>query len=112
IKNQTALYVGSSKGLRAAHDHESGHTQTAKFDINSFTVNIGAFQQLDAALADPMQSKFLVREEIERLRNFGGVRIEDDILVTATGCENLTKVPRKIEEIENVMKAGHHSGSG
>nr|CAD7572387.1 unnamed protein product [Timema californicum] len=68
--------------------------------------------QLDAALADPVQSKFLVREEIERLRNFGGVRIEDDILVTATGCENLTKVPRKIEEIENVMKADHHSGSG
>nr|CAD7443527.1 unnamed protein product [Timema bartmani] len=80
---------------------------------NILRIGLGLHQkQLDAALADPVQSKFLVREEIERLRNFGGVRIEDDILVTATGCENLTKVPRKIEEIENVMKAGHHSGSG
>lgn len=61
---------------------------------------------LDQALANPEQSKFLVREEIDRLRNFGGVRIEDDVVVTATGVINLTKVPRTIKEIEEIMASG------
>ena len=28
---------------------------------------------------------------VEQLRKFGGIRIEDDLAVTATGCENLTR---------------------
>lgn len=59
---------------------------------------------LDAALADPVKSKFLVADQIARFRNFGGVRIEDDVLITETGCEDLTKVPRSVEEIEKTMK--------
>ncbi|MFI3174435.1 MAG: aminopeptidase P family protein [Bacillota bacterium] len=36
-----------------------------------------------------------------------GIRIEDDILVTATGAEVLTKaVPKSIEDIENYMNGG------
>lgn len=55
---------------------------------------VGCLQLLDAALADPIQSKFLVVPMIDQLRGSGGVRIEDDILVTETGHEMLTKVPR------------------
>lgn len=34
----------------------------------------------------------------------GGVRIEDDILVTKTGFESLTCCPRTTEEIEKCMR--------
>ena len=40
------------------------------------------------------------------LPGWGGVRIEDDILVTKTGCEVLTDVPKKLEEWSS------HSGKG
>ena len=33
-------------------------------------------------------------------RGFGGVRIEDDVLVTATGCENFTLAPREVADVE------------
>lgn len=58
---------------------------------------------LDAALKDAVQAPFLVAPMIEQLRGSGGVRIEDDIVVTETGHEMLTKVPRTIEEIEEFM---------
>jgi len=58
---------------------------------------------LDQALANPDQAKFLVVDEIDRFRGFGGVRIEDDIAITADGVELLTCVPRTVEEIEALM---------
>ncbi|KAF0852841.1 mitochondrial Xaa-Pro dipeptidase [Andalucia godoyi] len=44
-------------------------------------------------------------EEVEKYRGFGGVRIEDDIVVTADGCESLTTAPKEIEDIEKVMRS-------
>ncbi|GIY01517.1 xaa-Pro dipeptidase [Caerostris extrusa] len=61
---------------------------------------------LDNALKDPKLSKFLISNKIEEYRNFGGVRIEDDIVITQVGCELMTKVPRTIVEIEDLMRAG------
>ena len=61
---------------------------------------------LDPALADPRLAPFLVPETLARYRALGGVRIEDDVLVTETGCENLTQVPRTVDEIEWEMQHG------
>ncbi|KAG7203153.1 hypothetical protein KM043_010272 [Ampulex compressa] len=61
---------------------------------------------LDAALANPEQSRFIVPEKLKKFRGWGGVRIEDDVLVTETGVENLTVVPRTVEEIERWMAIG------
>ena len=37
------------------------------------------------------------------MQEFGGVRIEDDVVVTATGATSLTNVPRTVADIEAVM---------
>lgn len=58
---------------------------------------------IESALADPDKARFIVAERLEELRPVGGVRIEDDILVTADGCRVLTRVPRTVEEVEAVM---------
>jgi Xaa-Pro dipeptidase len=47
-------------------------------------------QLLNAARADTRASK-INWTRVEALRKFGGIRIEDDLAVTATGCENLTR---------------------
>jgi Xaa-Pro dipeptidase len=47
--------------------------------------------------------KFIVREKLDNFWSFGGVRIESDVVVTSTGVENLTQVPRTVEEIEQWM---------
>ncbi|XP_067105640.1 xaa-Pro dipeptidase [Osmerus mordax] len=58
---------------------------------------------LDQALANPAQNGFINNQVLARFRGFGGVRIEDDIAVTANGVELLTCVPRTVEEIEAFM---------
>lgn len=58
---------------------------------------------LDKALANPAQAKFINQAELVKYRGMGGVRIEDNVLVTKTGSENFTIVPRTVDEIEQCM---------
>ena len=55
---------------------------------------------LDEALADPARAPYLCAPAIAPFRGTGGVRIEDDVLVTAGGCENFTLAPRTVEDVE------------
>jgi len=59
--------------------------------------------QIKEVLENPATAKFINQTVLARLRGSGGVRIESDIAVTATGAECMTKVPRTVEEIEAVM---------
>jgi Xaa-Pro aminopeptidase len=45
-------------------------------------------------------------DELEKWKDFGGIRIEDDILVTADGCRVLGKpIPKTVAEIEQTMNS-------
>ena len=63
------------------------------------------WQLLDRALANPAQAAFLDADALRAYRGLGGVRIEDDVLVTETGCENFSAdLPRTVDEIETFMR--------
>ena len=49
--------------------------------------------------------EFINYDAVEAYRDFGGIRIEDDVLVTETGSRVLGKpIPKTIEEVEQTMK--------
>ncbi|MCX6246125.1 MAG: aminopeptidase P family protein [Bacteroidetes bacterium] len=48
--------------------------------------------------------EFINYDKVESYKDFGGIRIEDDILVTDTGARVLGKpIPKTVEEIEKLM---------
>jgi Xaa-Pro aminopeptidase len=48
-------------------------------------------------------TQFINYDEAEQYRNFGGIRIEDDVLVTDSGSRVLGKpIPKKVEEVEEI----------
>lgn len=49
--------------------------------------------------------QFINYEKLEDYKNFGGIRLEDDILITKDGCKILgdKRIPIEIEEIEKFM---------
>jgi Xaa-Pro aminopeptidase len=58
-------------------------------------------QLIDHWRAEKRLCEFIDYEAVERFRDFGGVRIEDDVLVTEQGCRLLGKpIPRTIEAVE------------
>ncbi|XP_025012296.1 xaa-Pro dipeptidase isoform X2 [Ricinus communis] len=85
------------RSLRTARELQEGMV---------ITVEPGCYF-IDAVLAPAKEasstSKFFNSEAIGRFKGFGGVRIESDVHVTSNGCNNMTKCPREIWEIEAVM---------
>ena len=49
-------------------------------------------------------------EVVKEYMYIGGVRIEDDILVTEDGYENLTKITSDPHEIEKIVQRGLNRG--
>lgn len=58
---------------------------------------------IDSALNNPDTQRHF-GDSINLYRGFGGVRIEDDVLVTRDGAEILTDVPRTVTQIEAAIQ--------
>lgn len=60
---------------------------------------------IDMWKAENKFAEFINYDKVEEYRNFGGIRIEDDILVTSSGYKILGRpIPKTVDEIETFMK--------
>ncbi len=62
---------------------------------------------IDQWRAQGLHTEFIDYAALEAYRNFGGIRIEDDLLITADGCRFLghERIPSTIDDIESFMAA-------
>lgn len=69
-----------------------------------FTIEPGIYfipELIDQWKASRHNSEYINFDKVETYRNFGGLRNEEDFLVTETGCELLGKPkPKRIEDVE------------
>ncbi|MCF8230916.1 MAG: aminopeptidase P family protein [Bacteroidales bacterium] len=72
-----------------------------------FTIEPGCYfipKLIDRWKSEGRFTQFLNYDKIEEYKDFGGIRIEDDILVTKQGYKVLGKpIPKTIEEVEKTM---------
>jgi Xaa-Pro aminopeptidase len=58
---------------------------------------------IDQWQADKTHADYIVFEEVQKWRNFGGIRIEDNVLITSNGPKILgPPIPKGINEIESL----------
>jgi Xaa-Pro dipeptidase len=54
-------------------------------------------------LRDPVHAAHIDAELLNKYWEVGGVRIEDNILITKTGYENLTTAIKDVDEMEKMI---------
>lgn len=60
---------------------------------------------IDIWKAEGKCAEFINYDVVETYKDFGGIRIEDDVLVTASGVRVLGKpIPKTVKEIEEIMR--------
>ncbi|MDR9446361.1 MAG: aminopeptidase P family protein [Balneolaceae bacterium] len=86
--------------LRSRRELESGMVITIEPGFYMIPALLGP------AFDDPTQSSFLNRSKLEPLLDFGGIRIEDNLVLNDSdmGHENMTSLVKEIDEIEAIMK--------
>ncbi|HZL11012.1 MAG TPA: aminopeptidase P family protein [Prolixibacteraceae bacterium] len=88
------------KSLRLAKELRVGHVLTIEPGIYFIP------ELIDLWKSEGKFDDFLNWNEIEKFRNFGGIRNEEDFLVTETGYRMLGKAkPKTIEEVETLRNS-------
>ena len=99
--------VIESGSYRQFYMHRTGHWLGLDVhDAGEYKTGAGEWRQLEPGMALTVEPGCYVRPADNVPEEFWniGIRIEDDVVVTATGCEILTKAaPKTISEIEDLM---------
>lgn len=65
---------------------------------------------LKDVLEDPKKAKYINKDVLDKYWYIGGVRIEDDLLITKDGFENFTKITSDPHEISKIIKESSAQG--
>ena len=99
--------VIESGSYRQFYMHRTGHWLGLDVhDAGEYKTSVGEWRQLEVGMVLTVEPGCYVRPADNVPEEFWniGIRIEDDVVVTATGCEILTKAaPKAISEIEDLM---------
>ena len=87
--------------LRFARRLEEGHVVTDEPGIYFIPALIDLWRK------EGTNAEFLCFDEIEKYKDFGGIRIEDDVLITKDGCRILgeKRIPYHVDEVEAFLAA-------
>lgn len=99
----------ASEAYRAFYMHRAGHWLGMDVhDVGDYRVG-GEWRVLEPGMVMTVEPGIYVapdNEDVPRKWRGIGVRIEDDVVVTRSGCEILTDgVPKQVDEIEALMAA-------
>jgi Xaa-Pro aminopeptidase len=101
-------YVGYTDAIRRNPEFGWRYLRLAKAIEPGFVVTVepGIYfipQLIDQWHAEGRHSRFINYDGVEPYRDFHGVRIEDNIVVTDDGCRILGRpIPKTIEEVEDM----------
>jgi Xaa-Pro aminopeptidase len=85
--------------LRMARKLEPGHVLTVEPGVYFIPALIDQWQ------AEKKHAAFIRYDRVEKFRGFGGVRIEDNVLLTPRGCRVLgPPIPKTVAEVEAAVR--------
>jgi len=102
-------YVGYDENTKRATTFGTAYLRLGKELKTGFVLTVEPGIYFIPDLIDKFRNEdkfmdFINYDKVETYKDFGGIRIEDDILVTDTGYRVLGKaIPKTIKEIEDVM---------
>ena len=110
MENLGEKYVGYDESVSRSEQFGFSYLRMGKPLKEGFVLTIEPGIYFIPALIDIWRkekklSEFINYDKLDAYLNFGGIRIEDNILVTSEGCRLLGKpIPKTIDEIESIMK--------
>ncbi len=105
-------YVGYDKSVQRSDQFGLAFLRLAKELRPGYvlTVEPGIYfipALIDKWIKEDKHTEFIDFERVNEYRDFGGIRIEDDVLVTEEGCRVLGKpIPKTVTELEEIIGAG------
>ncbi|MFA5817488.1 MAG: aminopeptidase P family protein [Bacteroidales bacterium] len=109
MENLGQIYVGYDDEIRPSSQFGLAFLRLARRLQPGFvlTVEPGCYfipALIDQWKAESQHTEFINYTEVEKYKDFGGIRIEDDVLVTHTGYKVLGKaVPKTVREVEGLL---------
>jgi len=109
LEGMGETYVGYDEEIRRSKEFGLGFLRFGRRLQENFVMTIepGIYfipELIDLWKAEGKHADFIDYDVVKNYRKFGGIRIEDDVMVTGNGVRVLGKpIPKTIREIETVM---------